>query len=513
MRPEPKPDWPRIARQKTAARDLGGALDAWQQALAQEPTSLDIAGQLASLAFRLGQYDMAEKFYAHLITRGHQDTATLAAYAAALREQSKYDAALDLLKTAAGQRPGESALWEGLGAIMAAKGDCDTALIFFDEALRLAPGDLNARFQRGCARLDKGETQAGLEDVLVCADGFRDPDNRASAGITAAQALLALGDLDAGWRRYAARHKKETVHEVVYDLAMPRWQGEDLQARRVFVSAEQGLGDEVLFATLLPDLAAEAGHLGIGVEPRLVALFQRSFPGATVVAHRTQTRDGRIHRAFPDLAPASFDLWAIMGDFLASRRARIADFPACTGFLTPDPARVAHWRDYVAALGPKPKVGLLWKSLKHNAQRDRYFSPFDQWRDILALDDVQIVNLQYGDTTAEVAAAQRAGFSIHTPEGIDLKQDLDDLAALCSALDLVLGPSNATSNIAAACGVPVWILTTPGAWQKLGTDRYPWYPTARTFAPASLGDWSPVMADIRAALTERFPPPNAPYKG
>ncbi len=507
MRPERAEDWSRRARERVAAGDLTGALDAYQQALALEPQSLDIAGHLAGLAFRLGQFDMAEKFYAHVITKGRQDTATLTAYVAALREQSRYDEAIDLLKNIVGQRPGEAALWEGLGAVMAARGDCDTALVFFEEALRLDPDDVHARFQRGCALLDKGETRTGLRDVIVCADTFRDPDNRASAGITAAQALLALGELPAGWARYAARHKAGIVHEVVYDLSLPRWRGGDIKSTRLFVSAEQGLGDEVLFGTLLPDLAAEAASLGIGVEPRLVPLFQRSFPGAVVVAHGTQARDGRVWRDFPELDQDGFDHWACMGDFLAGKRGRIADFPARAAFLTPDPARVEHWRAYLAALGPEPKVGLLWKSMKHNAQRDRYFSPFAQWKDILALDGVQFINLQYGDTAAEMAEAEAAGFSIHTPQGIDLKQDLDDLAALCSALALVLGPSNATSNIAAACGVPVWILTTPGAWQKLGTDRYPWYPTARTFAPPTLADWSPAMAEIRVALVAEFSAP------
>jgi ADP-heptose:LPS heptosyltransferase len=90
---------------------------------------------------------------------------------------------------------------------------------------------------------------------------------------------------------------------------------------------------------------------------------------------------------------------------------------------------------------------------------------------------------------------------IWSPPGIDLKHDLDDVAALSSAMDLVLGFSNATLNIAAACGAPAWLITTPGAWPRLGTeDRYPWYPQVRVFAPAAYGAWGPVMGEVAAAL-------------
>jgi hypothetical protein len=80
----------------------------------------------------------------------------------------------------------------------------------------------------------------------------------------------------------------------------------------------------------------------------------------------------------------------------------------------------------------------------------------------------------------------------------------DEVAALTCALDLTLGPANATTNIAAACGAPVWLVSTPGAWPRLGTDRYPWYPQARIFTPQFYNRWGPVMAEVAAALKEAF---------
>jgi hypothetical protein len=111
------------------------------------------------------------------------------------------------------------------------------------------------------------------------------------------------------------------------------------------------------------------------------------------------------------------------------------------------------------------------------------------------------VNLQYGDCAEEIAQAERElGVRIWTPPGIDLKQDLDDVAALCCALDLVIGFSNATLNIAAACGAPAWLISLPWAWTLLGTARYPWYPQVRTFTTMALGNWGPVMETVGEAV-------------
>ena len=72
------------------------------------------------------------------------------------------------------------------------------------------------------------------------------------------------------------------------------------------------------------------------------------------------------------------------------------------------------------------------------------------------------------------------------------------------ALDLIIGPANATTNIAAASGADVWLISTPGAWPKLGTERYPWYPQVRVFNPPSYNVWEPVMAEVARALTSRI---------
>jgi hypothetical protein len=149
-------------------------------------------------------------------------------------------------------------------------------------------------------------------------------------------------------------------------------------------------------------------------------------------------------------------------------------------------------------------VGVVWKSLVKATNRSRHFAPFEAWEPILRTPGIRFVNLQYGDSSEEISHARDVfGVELWTPPGIDLKNDLDDLAALTAALDLVIGPANATTNIAAAVGAQTWLISTPGAWPRLGTEGYPWYPQMRVFIPPAYNDWAPAMTKIAAALAQQ----------
>jgi hypothetical protein len=183
-------------------------------------------------------------------------------------------------------------------------------------------------------------------------------------------------------------------------------------------------------------------------------------------------------------------------------RRTVDAFPDHKGYLKADPERVDYWRQQLETAPAGPKVGLLWKSAVTKG-RSRYFSPFEQWAPVLRTPGVSFVNLQYGDCAAELEQAERDfGVKIWQPDGIDLKNDLDDVAALCCAMDLTVGFSNATFNIASSCGAPTWLISTPGSWPRLGTDRYPWYPQTRVFLPDGFNAWGTVMEPMAEALAE-----------
>lgn len=499
--------WYFLAVAREMAGDFAGSIRCYEAALALMPDHDEITNNLGRLAFRLGQVDVAEKLFRHHIASFPASPEGPNNLGCALRDQGRFDEAIEVLKTSLTLNPGRPVVWNTLGTVMAELGDMANAKIFFDEALRLDPLLAKARYNRGNMNLALGDTEAALAD---CEEALRQPmpdPERIMMRLARSTILINLGRAAEGWEEYDARLDLQFADVTIYKVGRPRWTpGADVSGKSFLLIGEQGLGDEILFGNYIPDLLealGPEGRLTLAVEPRLVPLFQRSFPGIRVGAHVTYTIEGRTVRVVPFLGEdlETIDLWAPLASPLRQYRPTAESFPDRVGYLSPDPDRVAYWRALLQQAPAGKKVGLLWKSAISNSGRHRFFSPFQQWAPVLKTPGVTFVNLQYGDCAAEIEQARREfGVDIWSPPGIDLKQDLDDLAALSCALDLTLGFSNATLNIAAGCGAPTWLISTPSAWPRIGTDRYPWYPQVRVFMPPAFADWDPVMTEVAGEL-------------
>ena len=501
--------WHALAAARERLGDLDTAFTCYQNALKLAPGDAIVATDLGRLAYRTGHLDLAEKFFAYVLSLRPADADAASALASVLRDQGRLDEAGGVLKRAIETHGDDAALWNGLGTVLDARGDADAASVAYAEALRLFPGHAHALNNLGHNLIFRGHIAQGRDCLIQALPGLGGPDNIRTCSLGIAHACFSLGDLEAGWQWYKARETKGTTESLEYDITCPRYDDGPLTGKRLFVSAEQGLGDEIMFAGILPDLLADVGpqgHVTIGVEPRLVPLFARSFPHCSVTRHHTTRLTIGPARLFPEIKDWSpYDAWAVMGQFLPRYRPTVAGFDRPT-FLKADPERLAWSTAQLAELNDRPKIGVLWKSRARHSRRDRYYAPFDQWQTVLSVPGVQFVNLQYGDTAEELEQARAMGLDIWTPPGIDLMHDLDDLAALTAALDCVLGPANATSNIAGAIGTEIWIVSPAHAWNSLGTDRFPWYPKSKVFFSASMTDWKEVMGEVRAAMTERFAP-------
>ena len=492
-----------IAREKTG--DFASSLRAYEAALQLLADHGSVAGDLGRLAFRMNMPEIAAKFFAHYRLARPGDVEGANNLACALRELNRESEAIEVLKAALAAHPEAALLWNTLGTVLCNLGDAGGSIVFFDEALRLQPDFGKAYHNRAFAKLDMGEIEASLAD---CDEAIKRPESAEDVAMmrfARATILLGLGRVAEGWDAYEARFSPALSEAPNFRIPGTRWSGQDLQGKSLMVCTEQGLGDEVMFANMLPDILEALGPDGaltLAVERRLVPLFQRSFPNVEVSVHRTVALEGRVYRSAPEIQNWDrFDYWAAIGDFLPSLRPSAAAFPQRDHYLVADPERVAYWKGELEKLGPGPKVGLLWKSLKLHAERARQFSPFEAWRPVLETPGVTFVNLQYGDCEDEIAFAKAEfGVDIWQPPGVDLKKDLDEVAALCRAVDLTIGFSNATINLAGACGAPIWMITSPVVWTRLGTDHYPWYPQARVFSPPNFSEWEPAMRAVADAL-------------
>ena len=213
--------------------------------------------------------------------------------ARALRELGRFDAAVEILRAGLMRHPERAAAWAALGVTLTQDGRADEALVFLDEAVRLDPSLAGALYNRANAHFDLGDLEGAPRRLRRSRCGHARPGRKAAV-IAFAQATLALarGDLARGWDGYEARFAPAWPRAVAFDAPGRHLaDGDDLAGRRLLVVAEQGLGDELMFANVLPDVARRPRPRRPpeprGRAARWSALFRRSFPGADVSAHAT----------------------------------------------------------------------------------------------------------------------------------------------------------------------------------------------------------------------------------
>lgn len=501
--------WHILAVCREKAGDFTTSLQCYESALQLSPEEAEIASDLGRLAYRMGMKEEAEALFAHYLLSCPGNPEAVNNLATAQRDQMRFELAIETIRPVLYAHPDNALLWNTLGTILAEQGEMEQAVLFFDEALRFQPDFSKARYNRGNARAALGDPEGALEDCEAAMPGMTLESEASMARLARSTLHIASGKLADGWDLYEERLNPAFADVTHFVVEAERWEPEhELAGKRLLLIGEQGLGDEVLFANVIPDVIEAMGpdgHLSIAVEQRLIPLFRRSFPKADVGRHDTYKVDHHTVRVVKWVEGADLDYWAPFGAPLRRFRRSVEAYPQRPSFLVADPERVAYWRAMLDSLNGAPKVGVVWKSLFINSGRLRHYSPFDEWKATLQTPGVQFVNLQYGDCAAELAEMRdNLGVDIWTPPGIDLKDDLDEVAALTCALHLTLGPANATTNIAAACGASVWLVSTPGAWPRLGTDRYPWYPQVRTFVPPAYNRWAPAMTELTQALSTAF---------
>ncbi|SDF63964.1 tetratricopeptide repeat protein [Thalassobaculum litoreum] len=345
--------------------------------------------------------------------------------------------------------------------------------------------------------VERGRSGDAATAVRYCRRATQIDDGHALAHLNTALALLVQERFAEGWEEHRRRLDSPEAAPFLRRFAIPEWTGQDLAGARLLVWGEQGIGDEIQFLTLAPALLRRGAALTVLTEPRLRPILRRSFPGIAVPEVATPTGGWEDHHGC--------DLQIALGDLPH----RLALF--CGGevrpepWIVPDPERAMALRvGLLARHRGKRLVGITWRSIapKTGARRS---IPIDLWRAVAAMPEVALVSLQYGAAPEDYAAfAAQTGQPIDHAHGIEPLVDLDGLAALVAAVDLVVAPANNTVHFAGALAKPCWtLLPTRPDWRwGLTRDDSLWYPQTRVFRQQRDGDWEPVMVRVAAALGE-----------
>jgi tetratricopeptide (TPR) repeat protein len=486
---------------------LHKALVTYERAFELDPEDPELLINLGLTAWNLKLTDAAAKMFRLYIAACPDSPLGYNNLGSCLADMGQLDASIDTLRAALYQMPDQAILWNSLATVLAEEGRADESIVFYEEAARLEPNFARAYHNLGYAYQHLSRRDKALVAYDRALELVVDPAERIETLHSRSICLIGLGKLDEAWREYEIRNNPRFRAYFHHLIDAPMWQGEDLAGKKLLLVGEQGLGDEIMFSNILPDAQAAVGDQGklqICIDPRMIPLYQRSFPKAEVGTYDDRTlldKDGnKALRLVPFAASANKpDYWAPMGTALQYWRDSLDKFPR-KAFLMPDPKRVADFRKRLEAF-PGKKVGVCWRSMMMTNKRAKYFSPIDAWGPILQTQGISFINIQYGDCAADIARAEeKFGVTIHRLEGLDLKDDLDGLAALSAALDLVLSAPTAAAHTASSVGAKVWYLSAGWGWPQLHTDEYPWYPNTRVFWPEKFGDWDAVLPGFASEL-------------
>ena len=211
------------------------------------------------------------------------------------------------------------------------------------------------------------------------------------------------------------------------------------------------------------------------------------------------------------------DVCVVSPDLFYFFKPSAEDYGKPAPYLVPAPMLVAQWRERLAALGPGPKIGIAWSTIRQTYRTFSYYTKLADWGPIFTLPGAIFVNLQYGDCIGElVEAEQKFGIRIHRWPELDLLNDFESVAALIVALDLVLAPNSTTLELAGALGARAWYMVNE--YQTLDhfrlkepdTRQDRSYPSVRIFMARQPGDSASLIAQVAAELRQTFGLPSTP---
>jgi tetratricopeptide (TPR) repeat protein len=433
------------------------AIDHFRAALATEPRYVAAHFNLGNTLDALGRHDEAAHAFEAVLRLQPTFPPALLGLGNALAGLGRHAEAIARYERAVGLDPQLALAWLGLGNAHHALGAHEAALRAFDQALRLRP-DL------ACAQLNRALT------------------------------LLTLGDFARGLPAYESRLAIATAAGDIPSAALaalPRWQGEPIGEKTLWIEAEQGFGDTLQFLRFVPLARERAGRVVLTVQRELATLVE---PLANA---------WRVTLAIAGEARPQADLHCPLLSLPLALGTRLDALPAARRYLDVPPAYRRRWRGSLGGHA-KVKIGLAWAG-RIQAHENRAM-PVSVLAPLFALAGVDWLVLQrdLSEDDKRALDAHARSASIHRFD--ERIGDFADTAAIVDRLDAVVSIDTSIAHLAGALGKPLWLMLPFAAdWRWFtNTDRSPWYPSAQLVRQPSPGQWEPVVEAVAHALSREF---------
>lgn len=383
----------------------------------------------------------------------HNDDKALEYYQLALKEAEKHP-------TPGPVNTDKAFALHGIGSIYVNAGQPALCKMWSEKALEVDPNDRHAKWNKGLAHLELGEWEHGFR--IYDEAGF-DP--------------TGIMPLERKLKTYGG---------------LPKWDG--TPGKTVITYGEQGVGDEIMFCSMLPDLMKDCKVI-IDCDKRIEKMLKRSFPDAEAVY---PTSD--VNAPFPWIKDHKVDAYVPMGSLGRHYRKKATDFPKVP-YLKADPEKVDIWGKHLESLPAGLNVGISWAGGLKKTRFDKRTIMLGHMSEVLNTKGVNFISLQYHPWAADECA--RVGEKLGVPiyHWGDAIAQYEDTAGLLMNLDLVITVNTSLHHLCGALGVKQWCLTpVMCAWRYGNSGPSPWYGNCEMYRQKKDGDWKGVLSHVAADL-------------
>ena len=382
------------------------------------------------------------------------------------QEQIKLDLSIEAYKKAISLKPDFAEAYNSMGNALKFQKKFSEAKTAFNKALSLKPDHINFQINIGDTFKDEGDIEQAIityQNVLLSEPNFAEVHQSLSF------ALLNSGRIKEGLEEYEWRWKIPNFVPFRRNFIKPSWDGKNnLKDKRIFLWNEKGIGDTLNWSSVLLKISKQAKHCIFECQEKLLPLLKRSFPEVEIKAEKRSM----------DLKRNDFDFHLPMGSLYKHFIQEISEGPKQKKFLIPDPDRVVFWRERLYSLGKGPFIGISWKSSNISLLRHHYYTDISDWAPILKIPDITFINLQYSDFDEDLARVRdELGVTVHNFDDLDQYNNIDELAALTAALDIVISIKNLVPIISTGVGTKTKIL----CWKQSNLNNVLFNPTTSNY--------------------------------
>ena len=362
-------------------------------------------------------------------------------------------------------------------------GQKDKAEANYKKATSIDPKHIESHHNLALLYEERGQINEALN---VVKEAYKLDKRHPKLNYALGMIALKLGNYKEGWEFQEYRWKTSPQNKVIWPFPdKPLWKGE--RGKCVALWREQGIGDDIIFLSLIPEVKEMCNILSVYVDPRLQDLCKSAMPDIHFVKDLEELQDVECEYHLP------------LGSVPGLIRNDISDFDRTVkGYLKADPQRVELIRNELK-LEDKMVIGISWKSFNSLNKAKKSVQLKDMERIFSGL-DVILVNLQYGDVEDEIREFKEAtGIEVVQCASVDNREDLEGLAALIEVCDLVVSTSSVTIHMAGALAKETWVLlhyVSIYFWLLDRPDSI-WYPSVSLYRQTKPDDWDSVYVSIR----------------